>query len=265
MLVQTPLFLNIVVLAYRGITDKILPALRSMEQRREHLFTTYVQRMFERRQIHTHYTPAQARHWLVWLSVIMTQHAQTIFYIERFQPQWLPTHKERRYYYRMVHIADSLAFGLVGGLVLGLLLVLKYGLFTALIAGLIVTPIFGLIMSEVLRLPGKINRIMIISQVAIGVVLVTASQFLEQSGMKDAITHFLAAPGIGLSQLTQTFPQTRYFIDFILKIRDQMLWLLIPIFIWVGMRPVQLPSNSESWLTKNIRKIEPVYIIACSL
>lgn len=48
-LARTPLVLSIMTLAYRGLTVDQLEHLDSLEARRQHLFATYVARMFERR------------------------------------------------------------------------------------------------------------------------------------------------------------------------------------------------------------------------
>src|SRR5581483_593252 len=37
------------------------------------------------------YTPEQTRRWLCWLARNMRQRDQTVFYVERLQPSWLPT------------------------------------------------------------------------------------------------------------------------------------------------------------------------------
>ena len=87
---QSPLFLSIMTLAYRGKAIADLQTLATPEARRQHLFDTYVARMFQRRIKDIPYTPEQTRHWLIWLAKQMTTRNQTVFLIENLQPDWLP-------------------------------------------------------------------------------------------------------------------------------------------------------------------------------
>src|SRR5260370_22635594 len=56
---------------------------------RQQILETYVRRMLSRRGIKTRYTPQQTRQWLAWLARQLKQHNQTVFYIERMQPELL--------------------------------------------------------------------------------------------------------------------------------------------------------------------------------
>jgi tetratricopeptide (TPR) repeat protein len=91
---QSPLFLSIMTLAYRGKTIADLQTLATPEARRHHLFDTYVTRMFQRRAKNASYTPGQTRHWLTWLAEQMTARNQTVFLIEDLQPDWLPVREQ---------------------------------------------------------------------------------------------------------------------------------------------------------------------------
>lgn len=116
-LAQTPLFLSIMTLAYRGLSIDKLRAFNTLEARRHHLLQMYVERMFERRPLNRGYlyTQKEALHWMENLALSLQQHAQTIFYIERLQPSWLPPHS-RHYYTVLVGIIA----GLIGGSIFGL-------------------------------------------------------------------------------------------------------------------------------------------------
>jgi NACHT domain len=66
-LLDTPLMLTIVTLAYAGEPVEMLRMQGTLAQRRQHLFATYVNRMFRRRGIDTRYGPQQTIRWLAWL------------------------------------------------------------------------------------------------------------------------------------------------------------------------------------------------------
>src|SRR5262249_35560662 len=57
----------------------------------------------------------------------------------------------------------------------------------------------------------------------------------DQVSVGAMITQLLALPGQGLSYLTQTLPQSRYLIDFFLKVRDQLVWLLLIAVLWAAL------------------------------
>jgi hypothetical protein len=97
-LVQSPLMLSVVTLAYRGISVEELQALTSLEARRTHLFNTYLHEMFKRRGVSRHYTAAQTAGGLSWLAQQMVRHAQSVFLVEQMQPSWLPNRRQRWIY-----------------------------------------------------------------------------------------------------------------------------------------------------------------------
>ena len=147
-LAQTPLMLSIMTLAYRGLSAEGLQVLDTIAARRKHLFDAYVQRMFEQRRIAQPYSPEQTIHWLTWLAQKMTQHAQTVFLIERMQPSWLQTREPAKtlkwpwtkaigwlrvllFLVTLVvlrALLSELLFVLFGGLLFGLLVGLRAGL-----------------------------------------------------------------------------------------------------------------------------------------
>jgi DNA polymerase III delta prime subunit len=93
---ESPLMLSIMTLAYSGLAVANLQTLATPEARRQHLFDTYVERMFERRTKEQPYAQEQTLHWLTWLAGQMTEQKQTVFLIENLQPTWLPAHECRR-------------------------------------------------------------------------------------------------------------------------------------------------------------------------
>jgi hypothetical protein len=125
---NTPLMLSIFMLAYRGTGFEPLKTIGTISGLRNHAFSSYIQRMFERRSANTRYTPEQTIHWLSWLARQVVEHKQSEFYIEGLQPDWLPS--------RISRFRCRVGFGLAFGLVYGLAGMLVYGLVGGLAVGL---------------------------------------------------------------------------------------------------------------------------------
>ena len=138
-MLDSPLMLNIVTVAYAGQPESQPRLSGTLKERRDHLFGAYVDRMFRRRGAVRGYTPEQTVHWLGWLACQMANHGQTVFYLERLQFDWIPGGRQQtsRMYSRL---ATGLVGGLVGGLVLGL------------VYGLVVGPVYGLVYGLVVGL-----------------------------------------------------------------------------------------------------------------
>jgi hypothetical protein len=133
-LAQSPLMLSIMTLAYRGISVEDLQPLGTTADRHKHLFDTYVQQMFKRRGADKRYSPQKTIHWLSWLAQKMSQHAPSVFLIERMQPSWLQTLAQRKLYAFSALLLFGLLFGLLGGLLFGLPVGLPVGLLVGLFA-----------------------------------------------------------------------------------------------------------------------------------
>jgi DNA polymerase III delta prime subunit len=134
-LAQTPLMLSIMTLAYRGISVDELQPLGTIDARRKHIFDNYVERMFkpriqrtffdhpeigstpDRKQDDKRFSKEESIHWLSWLAKRMLQHGQTVFLIERVQPDWLPTRAQQR----IMTVGAAVMIGLLSGLTFGLL------------------------------------------------------------------------------------------------------------------------------------------------
>ena len=95
--------------------------------RRTALFGAYVARMFDRpgRSKDARYPRQQTLHWLAYLAHTLQGHAQSVFYLERLQPDWLPSPATRRQYSWLDRLTWPLVFmpvfGLAGHLLGGLL------------------------------------------------------------------------------------------------------------------------------------------------
>jgi hypothetical protein len=127
-LATSPLLLSIMTLAYQGKGAEALPASGTAEDRRAHLFATYVDQMLGRRGAGTRYTRAQTTRWLTWLARGMAQQGQAIFLLERLQPDWLPTRAARWQYVLVDRLGGGLCLGLAVGLAFGLAFGLVFGL-----------------------------------------------------------------------------------------------------------------------------------------
>lgn len=140
---QSPLMLNIMVLAYEGLSVEVIGdgSLRAIADRRSHLLDAYVEKMFKRvaRASNRLYPKEQSVGWLAWLAQRMTEHAHSIFSLDQMLPSWLPEHQRRTH-----RIVGGLIGGLVclpiswlmGGMVFGLVAGLIWGLLVGLIVGL---------------------------------------------------------------------------------------------------------------------------------
>src|SRR5262249_49853265 len=117
-MLDTPLMLSIVALAYAEKSAVDVQAAETPDERWQHLFDAYIAAMFKRRKA-TSYAEQQATHWLSWLAKQIVHHSQTVYYIERMQPDWLAQH-QRRHYVHTFRLLSGLIFGLLGGLFLGL-------------------------------------------------------------------------------------------------------------------------------------------------
>lgn len=118
-LAKSPLMLSVMILAYQGIPVADLPQAGSVEEHRQHLLDTYIERMLRRRKTDQQYSKAKAIRWLNWLAQQMARESQTVFLIERIQPTWLQT-KEGILYRLGSVLIGGLIYGLIGLLIGGL-------------------------------------------------------------------------------------------------------------------------------------------------
>ncbi|MEM7537488.1 MAG: NACHT domain-containing protein, partial [Chloroflexota bacterium] len=142
-LAKTPLMLSVMAFAFEG--QEV-----NEEQRLDTkaIFDKYIERMFVHRELPHLYTPKQTLGWLHWLAGRMVKRGQTLFLIERLQPDWLTTEKQMNLYQQVVRFSGRLLVGLVIGLIgilsTGLVLLLTMSL-TGFFDSLTVVVIGGLI------------------------------------------------------------------------------------------------------------------------
>jgi hypothetical protein len=120
-LMDSPLRLSIVALAYKDTTAAKLHASGTPAEWRRQLFDDYIAAMFARpgQSAKTPYTEDDTIYWLARLAEKMVEHNQTVFYVERMQPSWLDF-VERRGFALRVGLLIAVVCGLVGGLGYGL-------------------------------------------------------------------------------------------------------------------------------------------------
>jgi hypothetical protein len=110
---ETPLFLGIMILAYRDKQDvEIWVSKKDEKAQRRHLFDTYIERMFERPRIKKMVFKKQdVLHWLSWLShqMIITNHSFYTF--EDMQSNWLGAKQLELKYRLMIFVCRAILIG----------------------------------------------------------------------------------------------------------------------------------------------------------
>lgn len=126
-IIDTPLMLSIVVMTYKDTFKIKRQIANSLIDQRRWLFDNYIAAMFVRSSRSNGgllFAQQQTLIWLSWLAKQMVQYNNTVLYIERIQPNWLP-HLTRRRYVVSTGLLSGLGFGLSFGVLacfLGILL-----------------------------------------------------------------------------------------------------------------------------------------------
>jgi eukaryotic-like serine/threonine-protein kinase len=127
-IIKTPLMLSIVMQTYRDKAVEDLPRIGSAEEQQRQIFASYIQNRLEHQPSRARYTSGQISFWLTWLAHQMNQRSQTIFYIERMQPDWLPHYQSgRRSRSLFQGLVGLISYGLVG-LYFGMLFGMLFGM-----------------------------------------------------------------------------------------------------------------------------------------
>jgi hypothetical protein len=95
-LLDSPLMLNIAVLAYQGHLPTAIKEANVVEDRRTQLFDAYIEAMLNRRAKNPLYRGRKTIRWLSWLAGSLSSRELTILYVEWMQPDWLPSRRYRR-------------------------------------------------------------------------------------------------------------------------------------------------------------------------
>ncbi len=115
-LTKSPLMLSILTLTYHGKpVEELLQRVPPAERQRQ-VFEHYVARMLARRRSKTYWTSQQILSQLSWLAWQLKRHNQTVFYIERLQPDWLTGRWSYWFYQATVIWPVNIFIGLLVGL-----------------------------------------------------------------------------------------------------------------------------------------------------
>lgn len=140
----TPLLLSVMVIAYEGVSTLLLPIDSPLSSYRKHVFDAYIRRLFVHRGIPPLYPINRTVAWLSWLATKMSEHQQTIFLIEKLQPDWLKISALIKLY--RMHV------GLCFGLTMSIFLILSAGQILPLTTGRTVGLSEGLLVGLLLSL-----------------------------------------------------------------------------------------------------------------
>jgi eukaryotic-like serine/threonine-protein kinase len=118
-LLESPLMLNVVMMAFGGESSAKTLTTGTLAERRDKLLQSYVTQMLHRRPFDRSRSPDLTVHRLRWLASRMVNHGQQQFHLEWLQPEWFPR-SQRRFinlsYVFVVAVAAAAVFALVFGL-----------------------------------------------------------------------------------------------------------------------------------------------------
>lgn len=134
-LAQSPLMLSIMTLAYQGNAIATLPQ-GNYKAHRQHLFNAYIERMFNRKGSHSTYSKIQTKQWLIQLAKWLKRDSQTVFLIERIQPNYLANRLQKTVYAFSVALLGGIIAALGIGLSIGHIAGGQVGLISGLVLGL---------------------------------------------------------------------------------------------------------------------------------
>lgn len=121
-LAQTPLFLNIMILAYEG-SDEPAALDQPVESKREEVLRAYVQKMTKEGRRPTRFSARQTTHWLTNLAARMMANNLPVFDFHHLQSGWLQRRREQRTFGitldLMLRLFTALCFGVPTGINVG--------------------------------------------------------------------------------------------------------------------------------------------------
>jgi hypothetical protein len=132
-LLDTPLMLNVFTMAFSSRFNAALSE-HDSGRSRDRILEAYVDEVLRRHDVQPQYSRPTIVGWLTWLARQLVQHDQTVFYIERMQPDWL-TARQRALLAPLV--------GAASGLGLAMLTFSLYGPFVGPVRGLISAVLVG--------------------------------------------------------------------------------------------------------------------------
>jgi hypothetical protein len=114
-LAASPLWLGLMAAMSGDSPAEALPTGGSAGDLKRRLLAAYVDRMFDRRRHDPRFPRERTLHWLGWLASALPRRSQSVFYLERLQPEWLPARAHRGWYALLDRAGFGLLFGVLGG------------------------------------------------------------------------------------------------------------------------------------------------------
>ncbi|HUI90379.1 MAG TPA: NACHT domain-containing protein [Anaerolineales bacterium] len=144
-LVQSPLFLSIMTLAYRGIENKDILISKNIEVQRKYLLDAYIGHMFDRteRSLQPSFSEQDVLRWLTRLAHNMLLNDQLVFTPQNLPANWLNQNKVMKEYRFVLGTITGLIFSIMFGLVIGLFYRPIFGLTIGVIIGLLAGLVSG--------------------------------------------------------------------------------------------------------------------------
>jgi hypothetical protein len=126
---ETPLFLSIMIMAYRDKRDVEILVSGDESARRKHLLDTYVERMFERsRSKSTGFKKQEVLPWVSYLASMMIEHNKSPYILEGMQSNWLNNKKQITLYESLHRLFFGVIFGILFGFIFGPLQGIVFGI-----------------------------------------------------------------------------------------------------------------------------------------
>jgi class 3 adenylate cyclase len=117
-LARSPLMLSIMSIAYQGISAHEIQRRVNAEERRQHLFDKYIERMLARRVADKPYQDQHTKHWLSELARQLVKESQTVFLIEGIQQSWLSRNSQKFEYHAKLFSSLGAVFGAIFSMIL---------------------------------------------------------------------------------------------------------------------------------------------------
>src|ERR1019366_2215024 len=133
-LTTTPLMLSILMLTYsRTLVPTLSHDLSTLQRQ---MWTDYVAHMTEQKGDNGYYSLQQTCSWLSWLARNLQKHYQTVFYLERVQPDWLPESLQSRAFWLTMRL-PLILIGILSSCIIGLFLQTVFDLTTGIQAAIL--------------------------------------------------------------------------------------------------------------------------------
>lgn len=133
---ETPLFLSIMLMAYRGEHDVEILISGDERVRRKHLFDTYIEHMLKRRIENALFKKEDILRWISWISHHMFENHQNTYFVQGMKPSWIEVEYQRIWYFLVTMMASGLigvglgwlAEGVIDGVIFGVMFAISSGI-----------------------------------------------------------------------------------------------------------------------------------------